>query len=207
MAAVVARSDGADHGCGRWRCAQPVAAAGWPTTQPRRRRTHRREPAGQPQDSDPPAADWLRGGFSISGPRPSPPFKRAWGCPAGGRDDLPGWPAVGCGFRSAFWPWAHRTRSRPGDDDALTARSISCSELGCRRPVELRESDDLVTAATVGSLRPCILLPRDWASWTAEHASPSWPTSWPTFAATTFWRCWPGSLAWCFTSTTPCSTG
>ena len=109
----------------------------------------------------------------MSRPRPSRPLQRL----------ARGWPAVVAvviltGMAGGL-VWLslgvlavrrHRTRSRPADDDALTALVDQLlSELGCRRPVELRESDDLVTAATVGSLRPCILLPRDWASWTAEQ--------------------------------------
>ena len=54
----------------------------------------------------------------------------------------------------------HRARSRPVEDAGLLALVNQLrAELGCRRPVELRESDDLVTAATIGWLRPCILLP------------------------------------------------
>jgi beta-lactamase regulating signal transducer with metallopeptidase domain len=40
------------------------------------------------------------------------------------------------------------------------------SELGCRRPIEVRQCDDLVTAATIGWLRPVLLLPADWTTWT-----------------------------------------
>ncbi len=42
-------------------------------------------------------------------------------------------------------------------------------DLGCRRAVELRESGELATAATVGWRRPVILLPRGWTAWTADE--------------------------------------
>ena len=64
----------------------------------------------------------------------------------------------------------HRARSRPVEDaDLLALVNQLRAELGCRRHVELRESDELVTAATIGWRRPCILLPRDWATWTEEQ--------------------------------------
>ncbi len=40
-----------------------------------------------------------------------------------------------------------------------------CAELGCDRPVELREHASLRTAATIGWRRPLILLPADWSEW------------------------------------------
>ena len=43
------------------------------------------------------------------------------------------------------------------------------AELGCRRPVEVRQSDDLATAATIGWRRPVLLLPPDWTTWTAAQ--------------------------------------
>jgi len=41
--------------------------------------------------------------------------------------------------------------------------------LGCRRRIEVRESSDLTTAATIGWRRPVILLPCQWTAWTAEQ--------------------------------------
>src|SRR5262249_15293917 len=37
--------------------------------------------------------------------------------------------------------------------------------LGCRRPVAIRESDEVTVPATAGWLRPLVLLPLDWRSW------------------------------------------
>jgi beta-lactamase regulating signal transducer with metallopeptidase domain len=63
-----------------------------------------------------------------------------------------------------------RLRSTVLDDPAFleTAEALR-REMGCPR-VELRESPDLATPATVGWLRPVVLLPSDWRSWgTAER--------------------------------------
>jgi hypothetical protein len=43
------------------------------------------------------------------------------------------------------------------------------AELSCLRPIEVRQSDNLVTAATIGWRRPAVLLPADWTSWTADQ--------------------------------------
>jgi beta-lactamase regulating signal transducer with metallopeptidase domain len=42
-----------------------------------------------------------------------------------------------------------------------------CTELGCRRRIELRESSRIGSAATVGWFRPAILLSTAWRTWTA----------------------------------------
>lgn len=42
-------------------------------------------------------------------------------------------------------------------------------ELNCRRRVELREASDLSTAATIGWLRPIVLLPSDWRQWSPSQ--------------------------------------
>jgi beta-lactamase regulating signal transducer with metallopeptidase domain len=42
-------------------------------------------------------------------------------------------------------------------------------EMACSRPVELRETSDLATAATIGWLRPLILLPADWRMWSVAE--------------------------------------
>jgi beta-lactamase regulating signal transducer with metallopeptidase domain len=44
-----------------------------------------------------------------------------------------------------------------------------CAELCLTRAVELRESHDLATAATVGWTRPVILLPKGWRNWTEDQ--------------------------------------
>jgi beta-lactamase regulating signal transducer with metallopeptidase domain len=43
------------------------------------------------------------------------------------------------------------------------------AELSLTRPIELRETDKLATAATVGWARPVILLPTDWRTWTDDQ--------------------------------------
>ena len=56
-----------------------------------------------------------------------------------------------------------RLRSRPVIDAELLQLIDSLrAELGCQRPVEVRQSDDLTTAATIGWRRPVVLLPADW---------------------------------------------
>lgn len=61
-------------------------------------------------------------------------------------------------------------RSRPVDDRPLLELvDVLRAELSCRRPIEIRQSDGLVTAATIGWRRPVVLLPRDWTNWTAEQ--------------------------------------
>ena len=65
---------------------------------------------------------------------------------------------------------AYRRASQPLADKGL-AELADClrAELSLTRPVELRESDHLATAATVGWRRPVILLPRSWRSWTDDQ--------------------------------------
>ena len=63
-----------------------------------------------------------------------------------------------------------RLRSRPVlDRELLELVDVLRAELGCRRPVEVRQSDDLATAATIGWRRPVLLLPADWTTWTADQ--------------------------------------
>jgi beta-lactamase regulating signal transducer with metallopeptidase domain len=65
---------------------------------------------------------------------------------------------------------SHRRRSQPLDSKDL-AELVDClrAELSLTRPVELRESDQLATAATVGWTRPVILLPRSWRTWSEDQ--------------------------------------
>ncbi len=61
----------------------------------------------------------------------------------------------------------YRFRSRPIDDARLLEQADTLrAELGCRQKVQLRQSDDLVTAAAIGWRRPMILLPAEWTGWT-----------------------------------------
>src|SRR5690606_20270540 len=57
-------------------------------------------------------------------------------------------------------------RSTHLDPDALTQTlQILCAELGERRTVALRESNEITSAATIGWRRPVILLPTGWRDW------------------------------------------
>ena len=63
-----------------------------------------------------------------------------------------------------------RLRSRPVIHAELLRLIDSLrAELGCRRPIDVRQSDDLATAATIGWRRPVVLLPADWRNWTAAQ--------------------------------------
>jgi beta-lactamase regulating signal transducer with metallopeptidase domain len=69
--------------------------------------------------------------------------------------------------------WALRRvwrRSRPVEDDDVR-RLIDELRLaqGVARPVDVRESLDLTTAATIGWRRPVLLLPADWRLWTGAQ--------------------------------------
>ncbi|MEQ8785189.1 MAG: M56 family metallopeptidase [Pirellulaceae bacterium] len=64
----------------------------------------------------------------------------------------------------------YRRASRTIDDKALGQQvDLLRAELCCRRRVELRQSPHLTTAATVGWLRPVVLLPRGWRDWTSSE--------------------------------------
>jgi beta-lactamase regulating signal transducer with metallopeptidase domain len=58
-------------------------------------------------------------------------------------------------------------RGRPVEDPGMIGllEELQC-DMGCRRPVALREVRDLTTPATAGRHRPVLLLPDDWRSWT-----------------------------------------
>jgi beta-lactamase regulating signal transducer with metallopeptidase domain len=61
-------------------------------------------------------------------------------------------------------------RGRVLTDDAVNeAAEALRAELGCRRKVELRESMELASAATVGWRRPLILLPGSWREWSERE--------------------------------------
>jgi beta-lactamase regulating signal transducer with metallopeptidase domain len=82
--------------------------------------------------------------------------------------------AMGLGFLwlvlGVFAVRRQRHRSRPVEDRSLTELiDVLRAELGCVRPIEVRQSDELVTAATIGWRRPVLLLPADWTSWTADQ--------------------------------------
>jgi beta-lactamase regulating signal transducer with metallopeptidase domain len=61
----------------------------------------------------------------------------------------------------------HRLRSESiNDAELLELLDVLCAELGCVRSIVLRQSGDLVSAATIGWRRPLILLPPEWRQWT-----------------------------------------
>ncbi|MBX3436427.1 MAG: DUF1559 domain-containing protein [Planctomycetaceae bacterium] len=61
-------------------------------------------------------------------------------------------------------------RSRPITEPSLGEMiDVFRAELGCPRPVELRESSDVASAATVGWRKPVILLPPDWRGWSERE--------------------------------------
>ena len=62
-----------------------------------------------------------------------------------------------------------RSRSRPLHDFTLDEEiQLLRAELSCTRPVEVRETSELQTPATLGWRRPLLLLPFDWREW--SHA-------------------------------------
>jgi beta-lactamase regulating signal transducer with metallopeptidase domain len=69
--------------------------------------------------------------------------------------------------------WAIRHgwyRSQPVNHPEMLSLIDELREsLGVKRPVTVRESADLTTAATVGWRKPVLLLPADWLGWTAEQ--------------------------------------
>lgn len=55
------------------------------------------------------------------------------------------------------------------DAELLATLDILQAEMSCTANVELRESSDLTSAATIGFRRPVILLPASWPDWTAAE--------------------------------------
>ncbi len=66
-----------------------------------------------------------------------------------------------------------RARCLPIEEDDLGATvEILRAELSCSRKIEIRETFDLTTPATIGWRRPLLLMPADWRDWneTERHA-------------------------------------
>ncbi len=64
-----------------------------------------------------------------------------------------------------------RRRGRTVDEPELGRLLADLrAELGCRRPIEVRESAELNAPATAGWLNPLILLPEDWRSWDDDES-------------------------------------
>ena len=59
-----------------------------------------------------------------------------------------------------------RARCQSVDEpELLDMVEILCAELSCSRNVEIRETDELATPATIGWRRPLLLLPTEWRDW------------------------------------------
>ena len=98
-------------------------------------------------------------------------------------DDAWRWPAVvaivlfsamACGLGwlilgVAAVRWQRRRSKSVCDAELLELIDVLRAELCCLRAVEVRESAELATAATIGWRRPVVLLPADWRSWTPEQ--------------------------------------
>ena len=107
-------------------------------------------------------------------------FRRELANPAGApRSDSWRWPAwAAVAFlggltialaRLVLGLWAVeslRSRTRPVDDPSLLALGDEIREaMGLRRGVEVRESAEIATPATIGWRRPAVLLPPGWVGW------------------------------------------
>lgn len=64
----------------------------------------------------------------------------------------------------------YRKLARPlADATPLGVLKQVCGQIGCARAIELREAPGLGSPATMGWLRPTIILSADWASWSDEE--------------------------------------
>jgi beta-lactamase regulating signal transducer with metallopeptidase domain len=65
---------------------------------------------------------------------------------------------------------SYRRNSHPVTDRRLgELADVVCAQLGCVKGIELRETTRLSTPATIGWLRPMLLLPSDWRTWTDDE--------------------------------------
>jgi beta-lactamase regulating signal transducer with metallopeptidase domain len=55
------------------------------------------------------------------------------------------------------------------DAQVLEQVDVICAQLRCHRPIELRECTRLSSPATIGTVRPVLLLPPDWRQWSADE--------------------------------------
>ena len=73
-----------------------------------------------------------------------------------------------------------RRRSRLAlDEPILRLMQQLREEIGCRRPVELRECPGLGAPAAAGWLRPVVLLPADWRDWARTNSRRAGPRAGP----------------------------
>ena len=107
-------------------------------------------------------------------------FEQATAAPGGSSTDWRAWAfvavlagaTIGVGRLAVAYRHLARLRcaSRLVDDAAVAAtveKFLNCC--GCRRPIEIRATDEVASAATFGWLRPVILLPSDWSDWSADE--------------------------------------
>ena len=65
---------------------------------------------------------------------------------------------------------AYRRFSQPVEEPSIVRLAAEIArELGCQRPMELRECPQLMSAVMLGWRRPLVLLPADWTQWTAAE--------------------------------------
>ena len=65
---------------------------------------------------------------------------------------------------------SYRRNSHPVTDRRLgELADVVLAQLGCVKGIELRETTRLSTPATIGWLRPIVLLPSDWRNWTDDE--------------------------------------
>ncbi len=84
------------------------------------------------------------------------------------------WIAAAVGLVRTLFAFIHvhriRRESTPiVDGTAMQLSHALCQQLGIRRTVKLRESSRLGGAATIGWLRPIVLLPTTWREWSHEE--------------------------------------
>jgi prepilin-type processing-associated H-X9-DG protein len=98
----------------------------------------------------------------------APPSRQGWSWPAWFAGFILAMLGIGSA-RLMIGLWGMRRLRSSGvriDNPGLVDLvEILRAEMSCRRPVALREVDGLATPATVGWIRPVVLLPDDWRTW------------------------------------------
>ena len=65
--------------------------------------------------------------------------------------------------------WQRHFSTPVADPEILELVDVVQAELSCTKRIEIRQADNLATAATVGWRRPVLLLPAAWKQWTPEQ--------------------------------------
>lgn len=65
--------------------------------------------------------------------------------------------------------WQQRSSQPVRDRELIELVDVLCAELCCQRRIEIRQCDNLVTAAMIGWRRPTLLVPPDWRTWSQEE--------------------------------------